>query len=265
MALRLKIVSDNAAAAGEHSRWTFGVNGGRIGRHTSNDWVLGIPSVTSPAGTPKSSIAAAPGTCATPAPTALSSTIPTRPSVPIVPHPLVTGDRFRIGEYEIEVEISGGNDFLPQESAPISDADLDASFEVKSFISTGRREREAQARPRNEAARAACRAARRRLRPSCRPPHRPHPRARAKTRICGRDSSRSARAPASIRWPCPRKSAPPRCSRPGSCCGRRLWASRSLRGRAPTSPASSEFHRARAGGMRRVRSCRSRPSNRSWN
>ena len=43
MALRLKIVSDNAAAAGEQSRWTFGVNGGRIGRHTSNDWVLRDP------------------------------------------------------------------------------------------------------------------------------------------------------------------------------------------------------------------------------
>ena len=43
MALRLKIVSDNAAAAGEHARWTFGVNGGRIGRHTSNDWVLRDP------------------------------------------------------------------------------------------------------------------------------------------------------------------------------------------------------------------------------
>ena len=40
MALRLKIVSDNAAQAGAHPRWTFGVNGGRIGRHETNDWVL---------------------------------------------------------------------------------------------------------------------------------------------------------------------------------------------------------------------------------
>ena len=40
MALRLKIVSKNAGSAGDHPRWTFGVNGGRIGRHTSNDWVL---------------------------------------------------------------------------------------------------------------------------------------------------------------------------------------------------------------------------------
>jgi len=43
MALRLKIVSDNAAAAGDQARWTFGVNGGRIGRATSNDWVLRDP------------------------------------------------------------------------------------------------------------------------------------------------------------------------------------------------------------------------------
>ena len=43
MALRLKIVSDNAAATGDHPRWTFGVNGGRIGRNSSNDWVLRDP------------------------------------------------------------------------------------------------------------------------------------------------------------------------------------------------------------------------------
>ena len=43
MALRLKIVSDNAATAGLNPRCTFGVNGGRIGRHASNDWVLRDP------------------------------------------------------------------------------------------------------------------------------------------------------------------------------------------------------------------------------
>ena len=59
-------------------------------------------------------------------------------------HQLSNGDRFRIGEYEIEVEITGGNDFPPG-VAPVSVTDLDSSFGVKNFISTGRREREAQA------------------------------------------------------------------------------------------------------------------------
>ena len=74
-------------------------------------------------------------------------------------HQLEDGDRIRIGEYEIEVEISGGNDFPADEALSISDADLDAEFEVKSFMSKGRREqprqrpeRAAHARPRQELA-----------------------------------------------------------------------------------------------------------------
>ncbi len=142
MALRLKIVSNNAAAAGDHPRWTFGVNGGRIGRHTSNDWVLRDPErfvsgrhaeIEHRGGTWLLRDTSTNGTFVNDADDALG---------PDRPHQLASGDRFRIGEYEIEVEISGGNDFLPQEQAPVSDADLDASFEVKNFISTGRRERE---------------------------------------------------------------------------------------------------------------------------
>ncbi len=156
MALRLKIVSDNAAAAGENPRWTFGVNGGRIGRHTSNDWVLRDPDryvsgrhaeIEHRGGAWLLRDTSTNGTFVNDSDEALG---------PDRPHQLSNGDRFRIGEYEIEVEISGGNDFLPQEQAPVTDADLDASFEVKNFISTGRRERvrEAQpaARPRAESA-----------------------------------------------------------------------------------------------------------------
>jgi predicted component of type VI protein secretion system len=146
MALRLKIVSNNAAAAGGHPRWTFGVNGGRIGRHTSNDWVLRDPErfvsgrhaeIEHRGGTWLLRDTSTNGTFVNDADEALG---------PDRAHQLANGDRFRIGEYEIEVEISGGNDFLPQEQAPVSDADLDASFEVKNFISTGRREREREAK-----------------------------------------------------------------------------------------------------------------------
>jgi predicted component of type VI protein secretion system len=150
MALRLKIVSDNAAAAGEHPRWTFGVNGGRIGRHTSNDWVLRDTDryvsgrhaeIEHRGGTWLLRDTSTNGTFVNNSDEALG---------PDRPHQLASGDRFRIGEYEIEVEITGGNDFPAQEANPISDADLDASFEVKSFISTGRRERESQLRARPE-------------------------------------------------------------------------------------------------------------------
>jgi type VI secretion system protein ImpI len=154
MALRLKIVSNNAAAAGDHPRWTFGVNGGRIGRHTSNDWVLRDPErfvsgrhaeIEHRGGTWLLRDTSTNGTFVNDADEALG---------PDRAHQLANGDRFRVGEYEIEVEITGSNDFLPQERAPVTDADLDASFEVKNFISTGRREREAQAasKPRPEAA-----------------------------------------------------------------------------------------------------------------
>jgi predicted component of type VI protein secretion system len=144
MALRLKIISDNAAAAGDNPRWTFGVNGGRIGRHESNDWILRDPSryvsgrhaeIEHRAGTWWLRDTSTNGTFINDSEEALG---------PDRPHQLASGDHFRIGEYEIEVEITGGNDFLAQETPTVSTTDLDTSFEVKSFISTGRREREAR-------------------------------------------------------------------------------------------------------------------------
>lgn len=153
MALRLKIVSDNAASAGENKRWTFGVNGGRIGRHTSNDWVLRDPdrfvsgrhaAIEHRGGAWLLRDTSTNGTFVNDSEEALG---------PDRPHELSNGDRFRVGEYEIEVEITGGNDFPAQEAAPVSVTDLDSSFEVRNFISTGRREREppVPARPRAEA------------------------------------------------------------------------------------------------------------------
>ncbi len=147
MALRLKIISDNAAAAGANPRWTFGVNGGRIGRHASNDWVLRDPEryvsgrhveIEHRGGTWWLRDTSTNGTFINDSAEALG---------PDRPHQLAQGDHFRIGEYEIEVEISGNNDFLPQEMPTVTDADLDASFEVKPFISAGRRQPEPRPRP----------------------------------------------------------------------------------------------------------------------
>ncbi len=148
MALKLKIVSENAAAAGPNPRWTFGVNGGRIGRHETNDWVLRDADryvsgrhaeVEHRGGTWWLRDTSTNGTFVNDSEEALG---------PEQLHQLAPGDRIRIGEYEIEVEISGSNDFPPRESLPLSVADLDSSFEIKSFISTTRHEREPRPPPR---------------------------------------------------------------------------------------------------------------------
>jgi len=142
MALKLKIVSDNAATAGKHSRWIFGVNGGRIGRHETNDWVLRDPDryvsgrhaeIEHRGGNWLLRDLSTNGTFVNDSDEALG---------PNRAHQLENGDRIRIGEYDIEVEISGGNDFPADEALPISEADLDTSFDVTDFMATSRRERE---------------------------------------------------------------------------------------------------------------------------
>jgi predicted component of type VI protein secretion system len=148
MALKLKIVSDNAASAGRHSRWTFGVNGGCIGRLEGNDWVLRDKDryvsgrhaeIEHRGGTWWLHDVSTNGTFINDSgePLGLQRV-----------HQLENGDRIRIGEYDIEVEISGGNDFLAQEAPPISAHDLDAAFEVKDFLATSRRERDSRPRRR---------------------------------------------------------------------------------------------------------------------
>ncbi len=152
MALKLKIVSDNAASAGRHSGWTFGVNGGRIGRLDNNDWVLRDKDryvsgrhaeIEHRGGTWWLRDLSTNGTFINDSdePLGLQRV-----------HQLENGDRIRIGEYDIEVEISGGNDFLAHEVQPISADDLDASFEVKDFLATSRRERDSRPRRRPDTA-----------------------------------------------------------------------------------------------------------------
>jgi predicted component of type VI protein secretion system len=141
MALRLTIVSDNATSAGAHRRWTFGVNGGRIGRHESNDWVLRDPEryvsgrhaeVEHRAGIWWLRDTSTNGTFINGSEDALGHERP---------HKLAHGDRIRIGEYEIQVEISGGNDFLVSESSAGSVPVLDQPFPARNFMETRRIDR----------------------------------------------------------------------------------------------------------------------------
>ncbi len=143
MALRMKIVSDNAARAGEHAHWTFGVNGGRIGRHQNNDWVLRDDDryvsgrhaeIEHRAGAWWVRDLSTNGTFINDADDPLGSERL---------HQLENGDRIRIGEYDIEAEISGGNDFPADEAPPIGEMNLDTSFDIKAMLATGPDERDA--------------------------------------------------------------------------------------------------------------------------
>jgi predicted component of type VI protein secretion system len=143
MALRMKIVGDNAARAGRHAHWTFGVNGGRIGRHQNNDWVLrdhdrfvsGWHAVIEHrAGTWWVRDLSTNGTFINDSDDPLGSERL---------HQLENGDRIRIGEYDIAVEVSGGNDFPADDAPPIGEMNLDTSFDIKAMLATGPDERDA--------------------------------------------------------------------------------------------------------------------------
>jgi predicted component of type VI protein secretion system len=151
MALRLKIVSDNAASAGKHRRWTFGVNGGYIGRNSSNDWVINDAEryisgrhaeIEHRGGTWWVRDLSTNGTFINDSDEALG---------PQRVHQLEDGDRIRIGEYDIEVEISGGNDFLVHEAAPFGEDAPGASFDLKPLSPAGAREHDSRPRRRPEA------------------------------------------------------------------------------------------------------------------
>lgn len=136
MALRLSISSGELAEGGGRSRWTFGVNGGRIGRSQDNDWVLVDRDrfISSH----HAEIEHRTGEwwiCDT-------STNGTFINGAIRPlgrggrHRLSSGDRIRMGSLELAAEISGGSDFLPDDDdLDLSETALDGSFEVQSLLS----------------------------------------------------------------------------------------------------------------------------------
>lgn len=136
MALRLTIRSGDVADSGNRSRWTFGVNGGRIGRARDNDWVVVDPErfisshhaeVEHRAGEWWLCDTSTNGTFVNGS---------TRPLGRGGRHRLSNGDRIRLGSIEVVAEISGGNDFVPDvDDFDLSETALDDSFEVRSLLS----------------------------------------------------------------------------------------------------------------------------------
>ena len=135
MALRLSIVSGDDADSGNRRRWTFGVNGGRIGRAPDNDWVLIDPDrfVSSH----HAEIDHRTGEWWI-ADTSTNGTFINDSVQPLGHggrHRIKNGDRIRVGSLVLEAEISGGNDFLPDEDFDLAETALDSPYEVKSLLS----------------------------------------------------------------------------------------------------------------------------------
>jgi predicted component of type VI protein secretion system len=135
MALRLSIVSGDVADSGNRRRWTFGVNGGRIGRAPDNDWVLVDPDrflsshhaeIEHRTGEWWISDTSTNGTFINDS---------TQPLGRGGRHRISNGDRIRVGSLQLQAEISGGNDFLPDEDFDLAETALDNSFAVRSLLS----------------------------------------------------------------------------------------------------------------------------------
>jgi predicted component of type VI protein secretion system len=136
MALRLTIRAGDVADSGNRRRWTFGVNGGRIGRARDNDWVVIDPERFISAHHAEVEHRAGEWWLSD---TSTNGTFINDSSRPLGRggrHRLSHGDRIRMGSLEVLAEISGGNDFLPDSGDfDLSETALDDSFEVRSLLS----------------------------------------------------------------------------------------------------------------------------------
>lgn len=134
MALRLRIVSDNAAEAGEFDRWTFGVNGGRIGRSLDNDWVLidaaryisaHHAEVEHRGGEWWITDLSTNGTFVNGS---------HRPLGRGGRHRIADGDRIRFGPYDVVAQVTRGNDFLVEPEHGHTETALDNSLDFNAML-----------------------------------------------------------------------------------------------------------------------------------
>jgi type VI secretion system protein len=110
MALRLQIISRHRQSLGDRSTMEFGQNGGTIGRSLESDWVL--PDGQRYLSSRHASIDFRSGSFYI-VDTSTNGVYVNDSEQPVGrgnPQRLFTGDRIRIGEYEMSVEITGGED-----------------------------------------------------------------------------------------------------------------------------------------------------------
>jgi type VI secretion system protein len=135
MALRLRVVSIHAQLLGEDGTRVFGVHGGSIGRSGDNDWVLPDPDryvsghharVDYRNGQYVFTDTSSNGTYLNDSDAPLSNS---------GPHVLKDGDRLRLGDYELTVDLDVGAGISAEPSRAIEN-DIGASLDLGSLLTT---------------------------------------------------------------------------------------------------------------------------------
>jgi len=120
MALRLRVVGNQAKVLGEGATRVFGVHGGTIGRSGENDWIL--PDAERYVSGKHARIEYRGGTWVL-HDTSSNGTYLNGATDPVSatgPYDLKDGDRLRMGDFEFAVSIDASNDFPPDKSAIVA-------------------------------------------------------------------------------------------------------------------------------------------------
>lgn len=152
MALRLRIVSDNGSEAGEFDRWTFGVNGGRIGRALDNDWVLIDSQRYISAHHAEIEHRGGEWWICDLSTNGIFINGSHKPLGRGGRHRLSDGDKVRVGPYDIAAQVTGGNDFMVDQDVDLTATALDDSLDIDLAVPPAVARRAAGKAPRAAAA-----------------------------------------------------------------------------------------------------------------
>lgn len=147
MGLRLRVVSIHAQLLGEDGTRTFGVHGGSIGRASDNDWILPDPDRYISGHHARVEYRNGQYWLMD---TSSNGTYVNDSSAPLAasPHALKDGDRLRLGDYELAVDLDTVAAAAPaQEKSRAVDNDLGASLDLGSLLAN--EDSSARARPVN--------------------------------------------------------------------------------------------------------------------
>ena len=147
MALRLRVVSIHAQLLGEDGTRTFGVHGGSIGRASDNDWILPDPDRYISGHHARIEYRNGQYWLMD---TSSNGTYLNDSSSPIAdagPHALKDGDRLRLGDYELAVDVDAVSEAPAPEKTRAVDNDLGAALDLGSLLAN--EDSAARARPVN--------------------------------------------------------------------------------------------------------------------
>ena len=120
MALRLRIVGDQAASLGDAATKVFGVHGGSIGRGRDNDWILPDPDRYMSGSHARVDFRAGSYVIVDTSSNGTYINDAAEPLGKFHEYTLQDGDFLRLGSYEFRVSIDATNDFPPDASAMVA-------------------------------------------------------------------------------------------------------------------------------------------------